>query len=192
MTKSSSNMWTRISKTRIMEKNTNEEWRPPHLTEQELYELQCEIDETSADCGEFWVQGNGQSNQLPTIISIMDKKTEKKKEQLMALVEKMKQDGKPIDWATAVLCWIPTRLAVNGRTHSYSVTRHCPQRKYASSVERSCTDKAHLLREGQTRNDWLHLPRMITSEHSMHLKQVHPSESLPLTMPFFLVPRFHH
>ena len=33
--------------------------------------------------------------------------------------------------------------------------------------------------KGQTRNDWLHLPRMITSEHSMHLKQVHPSESLP-------------
>ena len=39
--------------------------------------------------------------------------------------------------------------------------------------------------KGQTRNDWLHLPRMITSEHSMHLKQVHPSESLPLTMPFY-------
>ena len=101
-----------------MEKNTNEEWRPPHLTEQELYELQCEIDETSADCGEFWVQGNGQSNQLPTIISIMDKKTEKKKEQLMALVEKMKQDGKPIDWATAVLCWEPARPAEKaGRNH---------------------------------------------------------------------------
>ena len=26
------------------------------------------------------------------------------KEQLKALIEKMKQEGKPIDWATAVLC----------------------------------------------------------------------------------------
>ena len=52
-------------------------------------------------------------------------------------------------------------------------------------MEQCCTDKAHLLWEEQTRNDWLHLPRMITSEHYMHLKQVNPSESLPLTMPFF-------
>ena len=28
----------------------------------------------------------------------------KKKEQIKALIEKMKQDGKPIDWATVVLC----------------------------------------------------------------------------------------
>jgi hypothetical protein len=29
---------------------------------------------------------------------------DKKKEQIRALIEKMKQEGKPIDWATAVLC----------------------------------------------------------------------------------------
>jgi hypothetical protein len=34
----------------------------------------------------------------------MDNLKDKKKEQLKALIEKMKQDGKPIDWATAVLC----------------------------------------------------------------------------------------
>jgi hypothetical protein len=34
----------------------------------------------------------------------MDNLTDKKKEQLKALIEKMKQEGKPIDWATAVLC----------------------------------------------------------------------------------------
>lgn len=28
----------------------------------------------------------------------------KKKEQIKALVEKMKQEGKPVDWATVVLC----------------------------------------------------------------------------------------
>jgi len=30
--------------------------------------------------------------------------SEKKKEQIKALIEKMKLEGKPIDWATAVLC----------------------------------------------------------------------------------------
>jgi hypothetical protein len=49
------------------------------------------------------VKGNGQSNQLPTILFIMDM-SDKKKEQIKALIEKMKQEGKPIDWATAVLC----------------------------------------------------------------------------------------
>jgi hypothetical protein len=29
---------------------------------------------------------------------------DKKKEQIKALIEKMKQEGKSIDWATAVLC----------------------------------------------------------------------------------------
>jgi hypothetical protein len=29
---------------------------------------------------------------------------DKKKEQIKALIEQMKQEGKPIDWATAVLC----------------------------------------------------------------------------------------
>lgn len=48
-------------------------------------------------------KGNGQTNHLPTILSIMDM-TDKKKEQIKALIEKMKQEGKPIDWATVVLC----------------------------------------------------------------------------------------
>ena len=48
-------------------------------------------------------QGNGQTNHLPIILFIMDM-SDKKKEQIKALIEKMKQEGKPIDWATAVLC----------------------------------------------------------------------------------------
>lgn len=36
-----------------MEEKTNETWRPPHLSEEERYALQCEIDETACDCGEF-------------------------------------------------------------------------------------------------------------------------------------------
>lgn len=34
----------------------------------------------------------------------MDELTDKKREQIKALLEKMKHEGKPIDWATAVLC----------------------------------------------------------------------------------------
>jgi hypothetical protein len=34
----------------------------------------------------------------------MENITDHKKEQIKALVEKMKRDGKPIDWATIVLC----------------------------------------------------------------------------------------
>lgn len=34
----------------------------------------------------------------------MDSVTDKKKDQIKALIEKMKQEGKPIDWATIVLC----------------------------------------------------------------------------------------
>ena len=49
------------------------------------------------------VKGNGQTNHLPTIFFIMDI-ADKKKEQIKALIEKMKREGKPIDWATAVLC----------------------------------------------------------------------------------------
>lgn len=36
-----------------MEHEKNETWQPPRLTEQEKYDLQCEIDEVSADCGAF-------------------------------------------------------------------------------------------------------------------------------------------
>jgi hypothetical protein len=34
----------------------------------------------------------------------MDNMTDKKKEEIKALVERMKREGKPIDWATIVLC----------------------------------------------------------------------------------------
>ena len=37
-------------------------------------------------------------------VMIMDSVTDKKKDQIKALIEKMKQEGKPIDWATIVLC----------------------------------------------------------------------------------------
>jgi len=47
----------------------------------------------------------------------MEQPKDIKREQIKALMEKMKQEGKPIDWATAVLCWQPARPAVNGRTH---------------------------------------------------------------------------
>ena len=39
-------------------------------------------------------------NQFYVLMDIADKK----KEQIKALIEKMKQEGKPIDWATVVLC----------------------------------------------------------------------------------------
>ena len=41
-----------------------------------------------------------QSHYFFVLMDIVDKK----KEQIKALIEKMKQEGKPIDWATAVLC----------------------------------------------------------------------------------------
>jgi hypothetical protein len=34
----------------------------------------------------------------------MDSVTDKKKEQIKTLIEKMKQEGKPIDWVIVVLC----------------------------------------------------------------------------------------
>ena len=34
----------------------------------------------------------------------MEQPKDIKREQIMALIERMKQDGKPIDWATIVLC----------------------------------------------------------------------------------------
>ena len=34
----------------------------------------------------------------------MDSETDKKKDQIMKKKKKMKQEGKPIDWATIVLC----------------------------------------------------------------------------------------
>ena len=50
------------------------------------------------------VKGNGQTNHLPTIFITMDSVTYKKKDQIKVMIEKMKQEGKPIDWATIVLC----------------------------------------------------------------------------------------
>ena len=34
----------------------------------------------------------------------MEQPKDTKREQIKALIEKMKQEGKPIDWATIVLC----------------------------------------------------------------------------------------
>jgi len=34
----------------------------------------------------------------------MENPSDIKREQIKALIEKMKQDGKPIDWATVILC----------------------------------------------------------------------------------------
>ena len=50
------------------------------------------------------VKGNGQTNHLPTIFLFMEQPKDIKREQIKALMEKMKQEGKPIDWATIVLC----------------------------------------------------------------------------------------
>ena len=50
------------------------------------------------------VKGYGQTNHLPTIFSFMENPSDIKREQIKALIEKMKQEGKPIDWATVVLC----------------------------------------------------------------------------------------
>ena len=50
------------------------------------------------------VKGNGQTNHLPTIFLFMEQPKDIKREQIKALIEKMKQEGKPIDWATIVLC----------------------------------------------------------------------------------------
>ena len=41
---------------------------------------------------------------LPQKTQNMDDISNKKKEQIKALIEKMKKEGKPIDWAVAVLC----------------------------------------------------------------------------------------
>lgn len=40
----------------------------------------------------------------PQFFIKMDSVTDKKKERIKALIEKMTQEGKPIDWATIVLC----------------------------------------------------------------------------------------
>ena len=50
------------------------------------------------------VKGKGQTNHLPTILLFMEQPKDTKREQIKALMEKMKKEGKPIDWATIVLC----------------------------------------------------------------------------------------
>ena len=45
----------------------------------------------------------GRPTICPQFFFIMDM-SDKKKEQIKALIERMKQEGKPIDWATVVLC----------------------------------------------------------------------------------------
>ena len=49
-------------------------------------------------------KGNGQTNHLPTFFLFMEQPKDTKREQIKALMEKMKKEGKPIDWATIVLC----------------------------------------------------------------------------------------
>lgn len=46
----------------------------------------------------------GRLTTCPQFFMIMDSVTDKKMDQIKALIEKMKQEGKPIDWATIVLC----------------------------------------------------------------------------------------
>ena len=50
------------------------------------------------------VKGHGQTNHRPTIVLFMEQPKDTKREQIKALMEKMKQEGTPIDWATIVLC----------------------------------------------------------------------------------------
>ena len=45
----------------------------------------------------------GRPTICPQFFVLMDI-VDKKKEQIKALIEKMKHEGKPIDWATIVLC----------------------------------------------------------------------------------------
>ncbi len=110
---------------------------------------------------------------------------DKKKEQIKALIEKMKQEGKPIDWATAVLCWWSVRPAVNGRTVPCSTLIPLSFRKCTPSVKRCCTDKVHLLQERQTRNNLLQLPRMIA------LRTCSASEASPSVWSFAFIISFH-
>ena len=63
---------------------------------------------------------------------------DKKKEQIKALIEKMKQEGKPIDWATAVLCWMSVRPAVNGRTVPRGKAHWLGNRRFMLMVSPSC------------------------------------------------------
>ena len=110
---------------------------------------------------------------------------DKKKEQIKALIEKMKQEGKSIDWATAVLCWMSDRPAVNGRTVPCFTLISLSFRKCTSSVKRSCTDQIHLLQERQTRNDLLQLPRMIAK------RTCSASEASPSVCSFAFIIPFH-
>ena len=50
------------------------------------------------------MRGNGESNDRRTVFPIMEQPKDIKREQIKEQIEKMKQEGKPIDWATIVLC----------------------------------------------------------------------------------------
>ena len=126
----------------------------------------------------------GRPTICPQFFVLMDI-VDKKKEQIKALIEKMKQEGKPIDWATAVLCWWSVRPAVNGRTVPCSTLISLSFRKCTSSVEHSCTDQVHLLQERQTRNDLLLLPRMIAK------RTCSASEASPSVWSFAFIIPFH-
>ncbi len=69
-----------------------------------------------------------------------------KREQMKALVEKMKQEGKPIG-GLPISFAEPARPAASGRTLSFFTLIPWSFRKCTSSVERCYTDQEHLLQE---------------------------------------------
>ena len=52
-----------------------------------------------------FLKATGRLATCPQFFITMDSVTDKKKEQIKTLIEKMKQEGKPIDWVIVVLCW---------------------------------------------------------------------------------------
>ena len=59
-------------------------------------------------------------NHLPTNFLFMEQPRDIKREQIKALIERMKQEGKPIDWTTIVLCFKkPSPATIQGRTRNY-------------------------------------------------------------------------
>ena len=72
------------------------------VTIEEVFE--AHIEEGSPDDDKEFLKATGRLTTCPQFFMIMDSVTDKKKDQIKALLEKMKQEGKPIDWATIVLC----------------------------------------------------------------------------------------
>lgn len=113
---------------------------------------------------------------------IMNSVTDKKKDQIKALIEKMKQEGKPIIGLPSY-CAEASESCPTRQDFFILLSWHISLRKCPQSVKHSCTDQGHLLRDGQTRNDRLHQSRMISvGVHALHLNPVHSSFVCP-TMP---------